>query len=69
LPSSAAPSDAGSDTETDGDGDDDIASSVGHVRKKRRRGGERDAKRLKDATMTEANDIVLPPLQMIDSQG
>ncbi|CAE6481910.1 unnamed protein product [Rhizoctonia solani] len=69
LPSSAAPSDAGSDTETDGDGDDDTTSSIGHVRKKRRRGGGRDAKRLKDTAMTDANDIVLPPLQMVDSQG
>ncbi|CAE6425993.1 unnamed protein product [Rhizoctonia solani] len=67
LPSSAAPSDAGSDTETDGD--EDTASSIGHMRRKRRRGGGRDAKRLKDTAMTEANDIVLPPLQMIDSQG
>ncbi|CAE7138933.1 unnamed protein product [Rhizoctonia solani] len=68
LPSSAAPSDAGSDTETDGDGDDDAASSIGHVRRKRHRGGGRDAKRFKDTTMTDANDIVLPPLQMINSQ-
>ncbi|CAE6410371.1 unnamed protein product [Rhizoctonia solani] len=67
LPSSAAPSDAGSDTETDGDGDDDT-TSIGHVRRKRHRGGGRDAKRLKDTRMTDANDIVLPPLQMVDSQ-
>ncbi|CAE6440457.1 unnamed protein product [Rhizoctonia solani] len=68
LPSSAAPSDAGSDTETDGDGDDDMSSSIGHVRRKRHRGGGRDAKRFKDTTMTDANDTVLPPLQMVDSQ-
>ncbi|KAL5633221.1 hypothetical protein ACGC1H_003652 [Rhizoctonia solani] len=68
LPSSAAPSDAGSDTETDGDGDDDTASIIGHVRRKRRRGGERDAKRFKDTRMSDANDIVLPPLQMVDSR-
>ncbi|KAG8763626.1 hypothetical protein FRC11_014967 [Ceratobasidium sp. 423] len=68
LPSSAAPSDAGSDTETDGDGDDDMAS-IGHVRRKRRRGGGRDAKRFKDTAMTDANDIVLPPMQLVDSQG
>ncbi|CAE6376394.1 unnamed protein product [Rhizoctonia solani] len=69
LPSSAAPSNAGSDTETDGDGDDDAANSIGHMSRKRRKGGGRDAKRLKDTTMTEANDVILPPLQMIDSQG
>lgn len=60
LPSSAAPSAAGSDTETDGD--DDAASSTGHVRK-RRKGGGRDAKRHKDTTMADADDIVLPPYQ------
>ncbi|EUC59696.1 transcription factor Opi1 [Rhizoctonia solani AG-3 Rhs1AP] len=64
LPSSAAPSDAGSDTETDGDGDDDTTSIIGHVRRKRRRGGEPDAKRFKDTRMSDASDIVLPPLQV-----
>jgi hypothetical protein len=66
LPSSAAPSNAGSDTETDGDGD--ANSSVGHIRRKRRRAGGREPKRHKDTAMADASNIVLPPLQMIDSQ-
>lgn len=58
CPSSAAVSAAGSDTETDGDGN---AIGVGHVRKKRRKGGGRDPKRHKEMTV-DPSDGMLPPL-------
>lgn len=59
CPSSAAVSAAGSDTETDGDADATVG--VGHVRKKRRKGGGRDPKRHKEMGI-DAGNTMLPPL-------
>jgi hypothetical protein len=62
YPSSTAVSTAGSDTETDRD--QDVKSGVGHVRKKRRKGGGREAKRHKDMEMDDEGDLKLPPVKI-----
>jgi len=61
YPSSTAVSTAGSDTEID---DEDVKPGVGHVRKKRRTGGEREAKRHKDMEMDDQEDLRLPPVKI-----
>ncbi|KAG9125802.1 hypothetical protein FRC07_006148 [Ceratobasidium sp. 392] len=65
CPSSAV-STAGSDTETDRN--EDVKPVLGHVRKKRRKGGGRDAKRLKDMEVDEDGDLKLPPVK-IDAEN
>lgn len=66
YPSSAAVSTAGSETETDGN--EDVKPVLGHVRKKRRKGGGRDAKRHKDMDVDSDGDLKLPPIK-IDSEN
>ncbi|QRV74105.1 transcription factor Opi1 [Ceratobasidium sp. AG-Ba] len=66
YPSSAAVSTAGSDTETDGN--EDVKPALGHVRKKRRKGGGREAKRHKDMDVDEDVDTKLPSIK-IDSEN
>ncbi|KAG8748424.1 hypothetical protein FRC10_005971 [Ceratobasidium sp. 414] len=63
---STAGSTAGSDTETDGN--EDIKPGLGHVRKKRRKGGGRDAKRHKDMEVDDDGDLKLPPVK-IDAEN
>ncbi|KAG9103783.1 hypothetical protein FRC06_008101 [Ceratobasidium sp. 370] len=62
YPPSASASTAGSDTETDGN--EDVKPGLGHVRKKRRKGGGRDAKRHKDMEMDDDGDLKLPPVKI-----
>ncbi|KAG8684068.1 hypothetical protein FRC09_015639, partial [Ceratobasidium sp. 395] len=46
------------------DKNEDVKPTLGHVRKKRRKGGGRDAKRLKDMEVDEDGDLKLPPMKI-----